>query len=315
MSKKSSPPAAYGSEAYWKSRKRDHISSLRLSALGFRELKKCGFETVGQIVAYSVSDLHKLLGEYGPEVLAELEEKELKFGMQIKGVSTSLKSPEAPVKEVKEKRSTYPHVETRTLQKVIHSYHAQLSNCIPEVAACISPPATDEEINELAGIFDIDLPEELIMLLKCVNGCNSHYFPFQYQLLSVKEICDTHRIFSEALEKGNLSIQVVNPDEVPEGVRSVSYDSHWIPFANIDRDTLYIDMNPGKTGQEGQIITSDGHFVKWLSKSLTQFMGQVDAGFASEWYYVDKDWGDIRSKGLAWFQSLEDKNDDWVIVE
>ena len=294
---------------YWLARKNDPLSSLDLSEKAFAELQERGFRVVGHLLMMNHVELLRTISGPRQLIFEEVKARKIPSGMVIQDIPEFDYNPPVAAEVVKEDRSIFKHDESRSLIDVLNSMMNVLSSVQPSSEDQLMPAAEKSDIEKLEKALEMPVPEELVTLLQFANGTQEGFLPHQYGLLSVDHIIETRQIHIDNIQYDENFYRISDPKELDPAIQPTAFHEQWIPFASVDRDTLYIDLVPKDKGFDGQIITSDGSFTKWLSKDLVQFFGQIDAGLKAGWYYSPEpgDFTSILSKGKAWYQMTGDK--------
>jgi cell wall assembly regulator SMI1 len=113
------------------------------------------------------------------------------------------------------------------------------------------PGATKARIARLEKQLSVKLPSDYVESLEVHDGGGSFE---SYEYLSTEEVHRWWRIWSSALEKGELEGR--EPAEEGRGLLKPGFwDRHWVPFAaDSVGNLLCIDLDPGPRGKAGQLI-------------------------------------------------------------
>jgi cell wall assembly regulator SMI1 len=165
---------------------------------------------------------------------------------------------------------------------------AVLDKLIKEKSYSWFPPATEEEIAELAAFVGEPLSRALLDLYRRANGQDPDASKPLYQadsldngwyLSPISEVIADGKMLTKILDNGNFAGQKkqVVPDEE---VRKEWWDRHWLPIlANGGGDHICLDFNPSPSGKVGQAIKfwHDSGERKLLSECLDELIGDLDS--------------------------------------
>ncbi len=146
------------------------------------------------------------------------------------------------------------------MQDIWNAYIDAIKSMSSEFPIEMKKPVKDSSIPVFAEEADLELPQDLIDLLKVHNGQKTEHHPilFNFHLDRLKEI--THKILKK------------EDDDYPEEpdyyfihpvgtIKPKKEHTHWVPLAYYTNDEdywnragLYMDMDPGPQGKVGQII-------------------------------------------------------------
>jgi cell wall assembly regulator SMI1 len=156
-----------------------------------------------------------------------------------------------------------------------------LAQHVPETAATLAPPASDEEIAELEAAIGLHLPDDYRQSLRVHNGqidpTKCHHLTIEGLLATTKQVADTWRMLTE-IDDG-FRRREPNWDDPQRGAW---WDRRWVPFTIGDGDCLCINLNPvvGRGGQFGEVVchlNSNPHepgiaasYGDWLSAVATK---------------------------------------------
>ena len=125
-----------------------------------------------------------------------------------------------------------------------------------ELVATLRPPAAPGDLNTLEQALGIVLPPALREALLCHDGqsvADPEMFG-DYWWLSAKGMLSEWRVEQDLLESG--AFDELNLGDLGDAVRQDWWNAKWIPFARSGSgDLLCVDMQPGRIGKEGQVIT------------------------------------------------------------
>ena len=131
----------------------------------------------------------------------------------------------------------------------------EIKQISPEIYKTVNKPATITEIKELDGMLPCHLPQSLVDFFLVFNGQSENGVDFP--LIGYKRFLPIEEII-----KVRENLEFLFGDEEPiehikeNKTKPVFWDNLWIPFAEYNgTDRLFLDLNPGKNGVYGQVIT------------------------------------------------------------
>ncbi|ANZ40878.1 hypothetical protein BBK82_37745 [Lentzea guizhouensis] len=158
---------------------------------------------------------------------------------------------------------------------------ALIDRLLPRTAPFL-PGATDQDLDRLATATGLDLPADLVALLRVSAGQDDPHQlhgPLNYHhFLTVDEIIDMHAVLTGAV--GDLATPVAQPS----CYRWTVWSESWLPFLAVDGDCYLLDLNPGDLGTAGQVVSRPNvpDLGEPLAPSLTAFLARaadlVEAG-------------------------------------
>lgn len=169
------------------------------------------------------------------------------------------------------------------MQKEFDEFKQWLSSNYTDGLKDLNPPASDAEIEELATVIGVDLPEDFIDVLKIHNGQKGE----AAWLFDSQEFLSTHRIIEEYnkwkdLLENELQGKISVPDD---GVKNDWWNKQWIPFTSDGCGDHYcFDLSPSATGTSGQVITlwhelSPREIVaKSFAQWFNEYIGELNSG-------------------------------------
>lgn len=177
------------------------------------------------------------------------------------------------------------------MKKEFDRFKIWLSDNYKEGLVDLNPPASDEEIKELADTLSLTLPSDLIALLKIHNGQKGE----TAWLFDSQEFLSTHAIIDAWNNWNNFS----KSDEFPQttiqadiGVKEDCWNIKWIPFSsNGSGDHYCIDMDPSNDGKSAQVITLWHDYTErdLVAISFKEwFVGYVDQLYTGDFFYSDE---------------------------
>jgi len=179
----------------------------------------------------------------------------------------------------------------------------------PESIKNLNPPASNEGLSKLLSIIP-EMTDEMKCLLKIHNGEKAvswiSIFPNGMQLMDIDMILELYEYqisttddFIEDVEQkieSNVMPRPIGP------VKPVFQYSKRIPFAQINCDLIwYIDMDPAKEGDIGQIIEEDCEDIslRVIAKSLPDLFEMYAKDLQLGIFKADEQ-GQIFSNGDIW---------------
>lgn len=143
--------------------------------------------------------------------------------------------------------------------------------------------ATDNQIAKAEAELGVEFPADLKESYAIHNGMQScSFFPgrsrCEFYLNPLSEMLSEHRSLCELLKIGDFE---GNEHEVDKGIRAVTWDPTWLPFAsNGGGDHFCVDLTPAKGGKLGQVILVcfDASHRRKLAPSLKDYL----YGFANQ---------------------------------
>lgn len=162
---------------------------------------------------------------------------------------------------------------------------------VPETAATLAPPATEDEIAEAETATGLKFPTDLIASLKIHNGQNDpsccHSFINEGLLASTQQIAETWRMLSDLEEEFHQSDQNWNALEHDEW-----WNRHWIPFTYGDGDCLCVNLNPHVRtgGQFGEIVCHihDNPHEAGIALSYSEWLGNLARRLENHEFNIDE---------------------------
>lgn len=166
------------------------------------------------------------------------------------------------------------------------------------------PGVTESELDQLEQAIGAELPEDFKQFLGLVNGDNpneasSGIFPsnddfdqMSYGPLAASKVKFEWETQRELLEGGDF--EGCEPEEVDPGIRNVSWNIGWIPFAGNGGGDLYcIDLMPGEGGSPGQIISHSHESFdhKLLATSFADYLNQLADDLENGVLAFSDEWG------------------------
>jgi cell wall assembly regulator SMI1 len=150
---------------------------------------------------------------------------------------------------------------------------------VPDTAATLAPPATDQELDTLETTIGLKLPADLRASLRIHNGQNDstrcHSFTVEGMFLGASEIARQWKM-------------VTGIDEGERARGGPGYGRWWktscIPFTHSDGDMLCVDMDPELGDQIGEIVchVHDSEIERGIAASFGDWLASVadrlDAG-------------------------------------
>ena len=130
----------------------------------------------------------------------------------------------------------------------------EIKRISPDIYRTVNKPAKISEIKELDGMLPCNLPQSFVDYLLVFNGQSEKGIDFP--LVGYKRFLPINEII-----KVRENLHFLFGDEEPikhiteNKTKPVLWDNLWIPFAEYNgTDRLFLDLNPGKNGQHGQVI-------------------------------------------------------------
>ena len=181
---------------------------------------------------------------------------------------------------------------------------------LPKLLNELNPPATSQQINEVASQLPFDFPDELEQLYSVYNGeANERGLFFGFPLISLETAFDEWQMLaglaSEDFSDVDEDIVSIPKGHIKKNYANVSY----FPFSR-DRGGNYIvvDLDPDEKGTKGQIVNvgSDEDTRYVIAPSLDDFLAfciyQIDIG-----NYAIKD-----DEGEKYFNLKEPENEHFL---
>jgi len=142
----------------------------------------------------------------------------------------------------------------------------------------LSQPATDMQILFVKSVLAVDMPDNLVKMLKRHNGAGHGWYCFsEGNFLSTDEIVSLYteviRLRREIFHDEYLEhIQSVGPVKVDQ-----SWREGWIPFLKRNKVPLCIDLDPAPGGTVGQVVEVDIEAGQYsvLAMSLEDFLQNI----------------------------------------
>ncbi len=189
--------------------------------------------------------------------------------------------------------------ETREIKGVFDALLEFYKQNHPTILESLNPPATDQDLDHLEALVGAKLPGDFRALYKMANGqqnVNQPFFLQGYEFMSLRQIENTWQTMKETYD--------AHPDfqneEEPQGpVRTLWWHPMWIPFADVESGDYYcLDLLPAASGKFGQVMqfAYDAILRKHLGFSITDFLGEYEAGLNSGKYFMHPQWNVIVSK-------------------
>lgn len=157
----------------------------------------------------------------------------------------------------------------------------------------LNPPATDEKLKELQGMFDRELPADLIQLYKTYNGMNDdenmgnlfYGMPF----LSIEDvIADQQFRIKQSKDISVIPLRHADEQIDPANV----YNLNWVALCfDGSRSYLRVDLAPSPQGTYGQVIfiDSDYNVGLFIASSITELLEQVANDMENGLYYLNEE--------------------------
>ncbi|OWB79735.1 hypothetical protein B5S32_g3970 [[Candida] boidinii] len=122
----------------------------------------------------------------------------------------------------------------------------------------LSPPATDEEIENLEEKLGVKLPDDFKNSLKCHNGQIGYQSTFKNnEYLSIDKIYHYRKLWKDIKSNGKID-GLTSKIYDNEPISNEWYNINWIPITHDGAGNHYcLDLDPdlNKNGKIGQIIT------------------------------------------------------------
>jgi len=162
---------------------------------------------------------------------------------------------------------------------------AWLQHHAPSVAEGLNPPASEQAIKEAEEYLGITFPEDVRYSYLRHDGQspNAPLFLEGWEWLSLERVCDEWACWKDLLDSGEFE----GIDNESDGTRIVTdwWHPKWIPLTYSGAgDHHCLDLNPGPTGNYGQIIEmwhDDGE-RPWIAASfrawLSEFVAELEQG-------------------------------------
>lgn len=169
--------------------------------------------------------------------------------------------------------------------------HAWLGIHAPKILDNLNRPATDHQLHQAEKSFGCEMPEEWRELYRVHNGMNSDSnlgsLFCGMQFLTLEEAIREH-------ENNSASDETTRPVRAADaGVRKEDiYNAKWIAFAHDGGETLLrIDLAPGPSGSNGQVIFTDhaDDTVILLSNSLADLMSEFVRDLETGRYFLSQE--------------------------
>lgn len=175
----------------------------------------------------------------------------------------------------------------------------------PEIFDAIQVGASDAQIEELAEVLSVDLPEDFKSLYRICNG----QLDYSYgaiegrELLSLDRIKEEWIVWKELIDCGdfkdeNGKDQGCDPDP---GIQNVWMSEKWIPLTWDGAGNHYcLDLDPAEGGTFGQIITMchDAPYREIIAPSLRDWLTQYAAGLESGKFILSEEYGIIEADSI-----------------
>jgi cell wall assembly regulator SMI1 len=111
------------------------------------------------------------------------------------------------------------------------------------------PPASAADLAALLMETGLPVPDDLRALYALHGGSFAPLLPFGMTLLPYAAMLTTWRFFATA---GGGEDQ---PPPAPDGTHLwAAYDRRWLPLAESDSATMFLDFAPGPSGRRGQVL-------------------------------------------------------------
>lgn len=191
------------------------------------------------------------------------------------------------------------YTESRDLEVAFESLHAYYKINHPQIVSTLRKPAKNEDLAILESVIGQEVPLDFKRLYKLANGqegTNNPFFQNGYEFMSIAEIIDTWKMM-KGLYDGEPDFRIVEDDSGI--ILDTWWQPGWIPFGYMTSgDHFCVDLSPGKGGVKGQIIEfiHDDSERYHLGRSLTDFIGELDAGLKSGKYFMHSEYEIISSE-------------------
>lgn len=141
------------------------------------------------------------------------------------------------------------------MQKIWQRIESWMQENAPSALNTLQPGASDTQIQTLEKLFSKELPEDVKLSYKIHNGQlpNSYGLIDGSEFLSLERIQEEWQIWQELLDSDTFAGLWSYPQP---GVRQDWWNPLWIPLTYDGGSNHYcLDLDPGKGGNLGQIIT------------------------------------------------------------
>jgi len=131
----------------------------------------------------------------------------------------------------------------------------EIKRISPDIYETVNKPAKIREIMEFDGMLPCNLPQSFVDFLLVCNGQSEK--GIGSPLIGYKRLLPINEIIKVRENLGFLFGNEEPIEHITENkTKPVIWDNLWIPFAEYNgTDRLFLDLNPGKNGQYGQVIT------------------------------------------------------------
>ncbi|WP_196161784.1 SMI1/KNR4 family protein [Reinekea sp. G2M2-21] len=178
--------------------------------------------------------------------------------------------------------------ESRDIADTFGSIVSYYSEHYPEISASLNGPATETEISDLEALIGKELPSDFKALYRLANGQqdkNQPFFQNGYDFMPISAIRVNYEMMLDLYNSNSQFREVYGNSGA---ITDVWWKPDWIPFGYmISGDHYCIDMSPGPTGTEGQVIEfiHDDSIRYHKGLSINDFLGDLDIGLRSGKYF------------------------------
>jgi cell wall assembly regulator SMI1 len=177
-----------------------------------------------------------------------------------------------------------------------------LAQHLPAVAASLNPGATDAQLDHLASVIGVPLPEDYRALYKWHNGQKDvdKLFTGPWYGLGFPSLDQVEQILAFWMpyaddQWSELNELVVSVE--PDVVKPLYANRRWVPFAQAGNNYLGIDLDPDVRGVRGQVINfgRDEDLKRVVARNVAAFVQWFVSQLHAGNFNIRQERGGVRS--------------------
>jgi cell wall assembly regulator SMI1 len=184
------------------------------------------------------------------------------------------------------------------MQEVWKRFKNWLQANAPQLLQDLNPPASEDELQQLATLIGAELPADFLAFYRVHNGQKSKLGGLidAEELLCVSRMIDEWTIWNDLLKGGDFDGSTSDP---APGVRADWWNPGWLPLTYDGAGNhCCLDLAPAEGGSVGQMIRMwhDDAKRTLLADSFAEWIEQYVTGLESGAYVFSEDYDGIISR-------------------